>query len=308
MYASNSYGLLVGSEFCLLEPATQLGDRCPDVVVQVGSVAAAAEKSFGSEASFKGSLPEIGQFWIQPDRIIVEPCPGVDEQVLSSCILGTAFSVLLQQRGFLVLHASAVIVDGSAIAFIGNPGAGKSTTASAFLRHGYPVITDDVLAIRLSEGQPRVIPSYPILKLLPDAVEALGHEAEGLPLLHATSHKRIQTFDCETLQESYPLQKIYLLAKGDRHEIQSLSLTEALLTLTQQSRAVKNLIDPSAKKLHFKQCAELANLQMTFRLRRRPGLESLSEIVGLVEDDLTHGKAPTHIPQVGIGDSPIHNA
>jgi hypothetical protein len=289
MYASSAYGLLIGSDFCLLEPSRKFSEfkGQPDVVVQIGQLAEADKDALNSNHDcFKGTLPDIGQFWIQPNQITVQPSSGVDEQTLSSCILGTAFSVLLQQRGFLVLHASAVIIDGQAIAFIGFSGAGKSTTASAFMQSGYPVITDDVLAIQFKSRYPEVVPSYPIIKLLPDAVEALGHNAEELPLLHASSHKRIQTFDYEQLQDTYPLQRIYLLSKGDRHEIQPLMATEALFTLVNQSRAAKNLIDPSAKKLHFQQCAELTKMNRVFRLRRKPGLDTLSEIVKLVETDL----------------------
>jgi hypothetical protein len=289
MYACRAYGLLVGSEFCLLEPSEPRADSESstfplDVCVRLGRVEAAET---GSVNIYSGYLPEIGQFWIRDGvEITVQPYADVDEQMLRSCILGSAFSVLLQQRGFLILHASAVVMNGQAVAFIGVSGTGKSTTASAFMQHGYSVITDDVLAIRFTEICPEVVPSYPIIKLLPDAVEALNYRAEGLPLLYATSHKRVQTFDCEKLQASYPLRRIYLLSKGDCHEIEPLSTTDALLSFINQSRAVKNLIDPSAKKLHFQQCTELAKGLGLFRLRRKPDLKSLSDIVKLVEDDL----------------------
>lgn len=289
MYVCRAYGLSVGSDFCLLEPFQQLSnlDPQPDVIVRLGSGNHNPNGLLQENNCFSGYLPEICKLWIcHGNEIIVEPNADVDEQMLSSCILGSAFSVLLQQRGFLVLHASAVIIEGQAIAFIGFSGAGKSTTASAFMQSGYPVITDDVLAVRFKSGHPEVVPSYPIIKLLPDAIQALGHNADELPLLHASSHKRIQTFDYEQLQDTYPLERIYLLSKGDHHTIQPLIAIEALVTLVNQSRAAKNLIDPSAKKLHFQQCAELTKLNRVFRLRRKPGLEDLSEIVKLVETDL----------------------
>jgi preprotein translocase subunit Sss1 len=288
MYACKAYGLLIGSDFRLLESSKKISEFTvqPDVIVKLGSIEEAIWDSLDFKTCFKGALPGIGQFWIQKNQITVQPSSDADEEVLSSCILGTAFSVLLQQRGLLVLHASAVIMKEKAIAFIGFSGAGKSTTASAFMRSGYPAITDDVLAIRFNAEHPEVIPSYPIIKLLPDAVEALGHHAEDLPLLHASSHKRIQTFDYEQLQVAYPLHRIYLLSKGDRHEIETLSSTETLIALVNQSRAVKNLVDSESKKLHFQQCAELVKTKRVFRLRRKPGLDELTEIVKLVETDL----------------------
>lgn len=289
MYVCSAYGLRVGSEFCLLEPCKPLSsfDPQPDIIVRIGSGENNSAGLLRKNDYFKGYLPEIGQFWIQNgNEIIVEPSADVDEQMLSSCILGSGFSILLQQRGFLVLHASAVIIEGQAIAFIGNSGTGKSTMASAFMQCGYSVITDDVLAIQFDTGHPAVIPSYPVIKLLPDAIKALGNEIDALPLLYQSSRKHIQEFDYEHLHLAYPLQKIYALSIGDRHGIESLSSTETLFTLVNQSRAVKNLIDPNAKKLHFQQCAELTKTKLVSRLRRKPGLSELSEIVKLVETDL----------------------
>ncbi len=293
MHTCKVYGLLVQSEFCLLEDEASIKSKglpdeskgSPDVTVRICS---AAELEAGSQPHhFSGYLPQICQLQISEDEIRIFPEPGIDDQVLRSCILGSAFSVLLQQRGYLVLHASAVILQERAVAFIGCSGAGKSTTASAFLKCGYPVITDDVLAIQLSQGQPEAIPSYPVIKLLPDAVSALGHDRDDLPLLHSTSAKRIQSFDYDTLKPAYPLQKIYLLTKGDHHQIEPLAPRDSLLSLINQSRAVKNLIVPSAKKRHFEQCAALAQTLGVSRLQRKPDLAELQAIVRLVEDDLT---------------------
>lgn len=291
MHVCRAYGLRISSEFNLLEPSsnriehTAQSEVETDVLVKTGCIEAAPPSS---ATFYSGYLPKICQLWIQDGTTItIQPEAGVDEQVLRSCILGSVFSVLLQQRGFLVLHASAVIIQGQAVAFIGVSGSGKSTTASAFMQHGYPVITDDVLAVQFRDGTPEVIPSYPVIKLLPDAVEALDYSTAGLPLLHATSHKRIKTFDAEQLQASYPLQKVYLLARGDCSEIEPLSPAAALLALINQSRAVKNLVDPSAKKLHFQQCTVLAKGIGVSQLRRKANLSALADIVKLVEADLT---------------------
>ncbi len=47
-------------------------------------------------------------------------------------ILGPVLGLLLRFRGITCLHASAVAIGGSVIAFVGAEGAGKSTTAAAF--------------------------------------------------------------------------------------------------------------------------------------------------------------------------------
>ena len=50
-------------------------------------------------------------------------------------------------RGLEVLHASAVEVDGGAVAFVGRSGAGKTSLALALCRRGAAFLSDDVLAL-----------------------------------------------------------------------------------------------------------------------------------------------------------------
>ena len=74
-----------------------------------------------------------------------------DEDKIRLYILGTCMGALLMQRKILPLHGSAIAIDGKAYAFVGDSGAGKSTLASAFLSKGYKLLSDDVIAVSLSE-------------------------------------------------------------------------------------------------------------------------------------------------------------
>lgn len=64
-------------------------------------------------------------------------------------------AIILYQllNGRVVLHGSAVVIDGVAVATIGPSGAGKSTTAAALVRQGAALLADDVVAIADREGQ-----------------------------------------------------------------------------------------------------------------------------------------------------------
>ncbi|WFR62136.1 hypothetical protein P9222_28415 [Paenibacillus amylolyticus] len=93
----------------------------------------------------------------QGKRIVVSPIPGADEKKVRLFILGTCMAVIMMQRGILPLHGSAVVIDGWAYAFVGYSGAGKSTLSAALASRGYPLLTDDVVALTWDAGEE---PSY----------------------------------------------------------------------------------------------------------------------------------------------------
>ena len=105
-------------------------------------------------------------------------------------LLGPVLGLVLRRRGVIALHASAVVLDGEAWAFLGAGGAGKSSLAAAFARSGVTVLTDDVLAIRPAEGRWRAWPAYDHLRLWGDTPALPEGMAAALPRLSATWEKR----------------------------------------------------------------------------------------------------------------------
>ncbi|MBY0527377.1 MAG: PqqD family peptide modification chaperone [Gemmataceae bacterium] len=60
-------------------------------------------------------------------------------------------------RGQLVLHASAVEREGSIMAFAGPSGQGKTTLANLFGRQGSPVVSEDLLLVKMDRSIPEAI-------------------------------------------------------------------------------------------------------------------------------------------------------
>ena len=128
---------------------------------------------------------EIGLFIVRGGKTITlipaaESSPLLTRQVL----VGTIMATLLYQRGLLVLHASAVNVNGEAIAFLGQSGEGKSSMAAAFEAQGYGIITDDVAPIDLDSNIVTVAPGFPQTKLSLEVADTLGYDYDSFKLLH----------------------------------------------------------------------------------------------------------------------------
>ena len=111
-------------------------------------------------ARFLLRVPGIARFLLTAGRDIrFEADAGIGPADIAIFLLGTAFGILLHQRGQIVLHASAVRVGGSAVLFCGASGAGKSSLAAALAQRGFPVVTDDFCALDFDGADAPVVQS-----------------------------------------------------------------------------------------------------------------------------------------------------
>jgi hypothetical protein len=150
-------------------------------------------------------------------------------------LLGPVLAFVLRLRGVISLHASAVVVGNLAVALAGCPGAGKSTTAAAFARCGFPALADDVVALAGREEGFLVQPGYPRLNLWPDAVRALFGSDETSPSITPTWNKRYMPLDengHRFASGALPLGAIYVL------ESREPALTDAALDDLSGAQAV----------------------------------------------------------------------
>jgi len=85
---------------------------------------------------------------------VIHPIAGTDPALLAVLAGGTLLAFALAMRGETVLHASAVQIGESALAFVGSSGMGKSTTATLMCADGALLITDDLLRLDLSRTPP----------------------------------------------------------------------------------------------------------------------------------------------------------
>jgi hypothetical protein len=133
---------------------------------------------------------------------------------------GPVLGAVLRLRGVVSLHASAVSIEGHAIALMGPAESGKSTTAAAFARRSYPVLSDDVVALRDRAGTFFVEPGYPNLCLWPESVSTLYGSADALPQITPGWEKCYLDLTRESYEfarEALPLAAIYILAQRSQN-------------------------------------------------------------------------------------------
>lgn len=164
-------------------------------------------------------------------------------------LVGPVLGLLLRLRGVLTLHASVIVVGDHAIAIAGDAGAGKSTSAAAFVRRGFALLSDDIAALQSDGSSFTVTPTFPQVRLWPDSTVALFGSAESLPLItptHPTWDKRYLDVDdwglayCDV---AIPLGAIYILE--DRTDASGAPSVHAIPNRTKLQLLVDNVFSRS---------------------------------------------------------------
>ena len=135
---------------------------------------------YGCLISFGSTTRKLVFFDIERGSSVdIYPFEGVDDPILEMWLLGCVMAVLLHQRGFVILHACALQVNGQNVALIGESGMGKSTMTAAMLAQGYDFIVDDLVAIDVSGPQPMILPGFPMLKLTEEIATRFGFDLDS---------------------------------------------------------------------------------------------------------------------------------
>jgi hypothetical protein len=289
MHRYRAYGLRIDSEFAL--PGLLPGDGPADAVVHAGEVDPGSEPApvprfVGSAREGILSWDEAGAARVRNgEDVVVGARQGVDDGMLAAFVVGPVFGILLSQRGLTPLHASAVAVDGRAVAFLGGPGWGKSTLAAALHARGHPIVADDIVAVRLADARATVLPGFPQLKLWPETVSTLGGDPDGLARVVAGAHKRLRPSPAGFSHDELPLAGIYVLADEGGPQVEPLEPADAVIELVRHAWAARSL-HATAPAERLSRFARLAETVPVRRLRRPMALESLAELGEFVEREV----------------------
>jgi hypothetical protein len=232
------------------------------------------------------TYPEIADLSVADGNDVrLAPAPGVDVRLLHQLIVGPAMALVLQQRGALVLHASAVRSPRGALLFMGSSGWGKSTTAARLYFAGRPCVADDVAPVSLRGGHVRVDPAYPAFKLWPDAARRQGLRVEDLPTIGPDEEKRWVEASEGWDPDPLPIARVYVLSAGPEISVRRGPAAESFLDVVRHTYLAKFLEPAGVQTLHFEQVASLM-ASVPVRTLIQGGSDGLDLLDGVVQQDL----------------------
>lgn len=213
-----------------------------------------------SDAGTMLRVPGVCDFKFDPSLSAIEcrPDPSANLDLISLLLGGVVIALLLNLRGSCVLHASAVVFDGSVLAIAGYAGAGKSTLAAMLCGSGGKLVTDDVLRVDLTPA-PICAPGSTTLRLREQAAWALEFLSSALPAT-VTPDGRLGLSPAMAEGDTFPLAVVVLprLSRSAQcPEIKVLNGADAFVACAGIGR-IQGWVDPVSRRREFHNLAALS--------------------------------------------------
>jgi len=234
--------------------------------------------------------PRLFEFLVTADgrRIYGRRLGNSAWESFHSYLFPQVLSYALLRQGIESLHCTMLRLEQGAVGLIAPCGHGKSTLAAAFLKAGYPLLTDDLLVLKEEGGEFLAYPSFPRIKLFPRVARSLlGEGISGVPMNPHTRKLIIPLGPELYYPDQVPLKAIFVLrgkpakSPGRRITIRTLGPRQAFLELVGNTfnSVVK---EPPRIRRQFDQAARLIAAIPIKSLTYPRRLASLPEVVQAV--------------------------
>jgi hypothetical protein len=224
-----------------------------------------------SDAGRYHADPEIGRIEI--------PATG-DEIVREQRLWGIPAMLCYMHRGDFPLHAAAVEIGSGAVLFAAPSRYGKTTLALAFHRHGYRVLSEDLVCCR--PGTPCAVLAGPALvRIRTDVYD--GCPPSGTHVVTERPDRIYLGLDDDRKGGSapVPIKALVFLREGDDVRIEPAKASVALADIWHLNF---RLATNEFRARSFQQLAQLAGAVGSWNVHRPLRLESLDATVALIAE------------------------
>ena len=262
-----------------------------DVAIRLAAIPRNSSETSGMQMTGDGALlnvPTVARYLIRDGRDIwVDPEPGAAQKNVRLYLLGSAFGMLLHQRAMLPLHANAVVLNEQAVAFLGHPGAGKSTVAAWFADRSHHLLTDDVcLVTKINLGCPTAHLGLPRMRLWREAMEATGRDPAQFDRSFDDMDKYDVPLVSQPAQATAPLRALYVLSTsqaGSCTKIRRLMGAEALDAVVANTYRGSYVSMLDGMQQFIEQCIGLVRQVPVFQAERKWGYDVFDEQALMLE-------------------------
>ena len=231
---------------------------------------------------------QAGLFWIHDKTEInfVED-EGKSIEDTAQFLPGMCLSILLWQRGNIVVHGSCLIWKGKTVVISGNNGAGKSTITTELINAGAKLLADDVTSVREENGIYMSYPAFPAQKLCADQIDKNGLDKERLRLVKYDLNKyEVQRNDVFCAEEK-KIDAFYRIEINETDRLLKGAVTGAdKLKVVVDSIFIKWMFNEyfRVQPEDLTRCIALANQIKIHRIIRPRDKDTLKEIIEYIDE------------------------
>lgn len=221
-----------------------------------------------NEGGYRVWAPRHGRFVVSADGGAIAAALGRNparrwQRLLFAQVLPLAAAL----RGLTAFHASAVALHGKVSAFVASSGTGKTSLALHLVTRGATLVTDDVLALSVTENQVIAHPGAGSVSVFESDLAALD-PAERANLSRTIDADDKLQVSLRPVDGPLPLSGVYLLKRDPsvrRIEVTPVVPPDPDLLLG--AAFIPYVREPGYLISHLDVCARIAGLVPTFRLR-----------------------------------------
>ncbi|MDQ3936084.1 MAG: hypothetical protein M3340_15790 [Actinomycetota bacterium] len=228
------------------------------------------------EAGYRLYARHFGLARLSPSGDLIRCAPPDDEPwSWQRFLVGRILPWAAVLRGLEAFHASAIAVDGRAIAFVGPTGAGKTSLAIQLAARGAAFLTDDVLALEQNTYGVVAHPGAAIASVRDTERETMAPDLwDGVGEVLGYSEKTY--VGLERFESQAPLAGIYFL-RGQGEPVERIESPDPRMLLA--STFVLGVRTPERLRRQLDVCAHLFRSVPMFWLTVRDGSARLAEVV-----------------------------
>ncbi len=188
-------------------------------------------------------------------------------------------STFLYHRSYFQLHGSGLINNGKGYIFMGDSGAGKSTTVFSLINENTKFVTDDVCLIKYHHGKAYLYPGIPFMKIMKDVYQDTDYAVNYLDLVEEDK------FLCKIKEafrhsEPVPLEHIFEISVtvGKELLIQEINGMQKFTTLNRNPARPRSVIYYKTKAAFLKDCFQLSSEIRMTKIQRPKDLFIVPEL------------------------------
>ncbi len=238
-------------------------------------------RCYRTDGGFALVFDDTGRFDVSSDGAHITWYRSADADLQSALadITSRVLALALHASGVFCLHASAVSVAGTGLAFLAPKHHGKSTLCSALVLQGARALSDDTVPVRPG-STPMLSPGLPRLRLWTDAAARLfGTDDKGAVTKRVMDHLDPDRVETESVRfgAAYVLTPVTSLPDGAVVARQRLDTIESTMCLVRHSK-LGPVLAGSESPLMLARAADVASVVPVYALHVVRDLNRIGEL------------------------------